>query len=71
MCITTTQEVPNILHILITTELLTNGSYRNGAKPSDDLVMFAISIFKVYLKDLVSFISRTDKSLDVTSNITP
>ena len=67
----TTQKIPNILGIFIATKLLMNGRYSRVAKPSDDLVILAISVFKTISKLRVFFILRMNRSLDFTCDIAP
>jgi hypothetical protein len=69
--IMTTQKIPNILSIFIATKLLMNGRYNRVAKPSDDLVILAILVFKTINELRVVFILRTNRSLDFTCDIAP
>jgi hypothetical protein len=65
-----TQEIPNILSIVIVTKFLMNGRYSRVAEPSDDLMILAIPIFKTISKLRVVFILKTNRSLDFTNDIT-
>ena len=67
--IVTTQEIPNILNIVIMTKSLMNGRHSRVTEPSDDLVIFAIPIFKT-VRELHVFILKTSKRLDITRDIT-
>ena len=67
--IVTTQEIQKIFSIIIATKLLMNGRYNRVAKPSDDLVIFAIPIFKTIGKFRVIFIFSTNRMLDFIRDI--
>ncbi len=69
--IMTTQKILNIFSIFIATKLLMNGRYSRVAKPSDDLVILAIPVFKTISELRVVFILRTNRSLDFTCDIAP
>ena len=69
--IMTTQKIPNILSIFIATKLLMNGRDSRVAKPSDDLVILAIPIFKTISELHIVFILRMNRSLDFTCDIVP
>jgi hypothetical protein len=69
--IVTTQEIQNILNIIIATKLFMNRSYSRIAEPSDDSVIFAISVFKTIGKFHIVFILSTNRRFDFTHNITP
>ena len=59
-----TEKILNILCIVIATKLLMNGRDSKVAKPSDDLMILAIPVFKTISELRVVFILRTNRSLD-------
>ena len=58
MVIMMTQKILNSLGIFIATKVLMNGRYSRVAKPSDDLVILVIPVFKTISKLRVFFILR-------------
>ena len=69
--IVATEKIPNILSIVLATKLLMNGRYSKVAEPSYDLVILAIPVLKTISELRIVFILRTNRSLDLTCDITP
>jgi hypothetical protein len=69
--IVTTQEIPNIISVVIATKSILNGRHSRVVEPSDDLVIFAILVFKTIREICFVFILRMNMRLDITCDITP
>ena len=69
--IVTTQEIVNIISVVIATKSILNGRHNRVVEPSDDLVIFAILVFKTIREICFVFILRTNMRLDITCDITP
>ena len=66
----TTQEIPNIISVVIATKSILNGWHNKVVEPSDDLVIFAILVIKTIREICFVFILRTNMRLDITCDIT-